>query len=73
MKPMNPSTPRGIFDPDVEVVVKSNYGAEAIYVVSQQATAISHLTGRKTVTRSDINALKALGFNFKDVTVRVDF
>jgi hypothetical protein len=73
MSEMNRSTPQGRFERDIQVEVKHNFGTEHIYVVSHHATAISHITGRKTVTRADINALKALGFHFENVSERVDF
>ena len=48
----------------IKVKVKQNYGTDAVYVVSKHREAISRLTGRKTVTESDISALRALGFDF---------
>jgi len=50
------------FIPEVKVEMKSHYGSEHKYVVSDHAEAIAALTGRKTVTDKDIQALKALGF-----------
>ena len=45
----------------VQVEIRNNYGNEAIYVVSSHAEAISQLTGKKTINRSDIQALLKLG------------
>lgn len=52
----------------IKVDIKQAYGNTHVYVVSGQAEAISKLTGRKTVTQADIDALKELGFNFEQVT-----
>jgi hypothetical protein len=47
---------------EIHVVVKSVYGNDLIYVVEPWAAAyISTLTGKKTVTKHDIEALKGLG------------
>lgn len=48
----------------IEVETREHYGTAHIYVTSDHAAAIAALTGRKTVTASDIKALKALGFSF---------
>lgn len=44
----------------------SKYGNDLMYAVDQQ-DAISRLTGRKTLIKSDMDALKDLGFEFKEV------
>ena len=48
----------------IELEVRSNYGNEAIYVVSSHASAVRTLTGKKTISRQDIEALTALGHTF---------
>ena len=52
----------------IKVEVKNNYGSEAIYIVSSQSSAIKTLTGKKTISRTDISALQDLGFVFETVT-----
>ena len=50
---------------NIEVQIKNVYGNELKYVTDvEQAKLISILTGRLTVTDSDIKALKGLGFTF---------
>lgn len=51
-----------------EIIVETvnQYGVERIRVVDQKLRdVISSLTGRKTLLKSDIVALKALGFEFR--------
>tara|TARA_R100000458_G_C8231549_1_gene213090 strand:- start:278 stop:544 length:267 start_codon:yes stop_codon:yes gene_type:complete len=45
------------------VEIRSNYGNEAIYVVSENAEAVRTLTKKKTIDRSDIAALRSLGLS----------
>lgn len=45
----------------VQIEIRNNYGNEAIYVVSSHASAIRTLTGKKTISRADIQALQDLG------------
>lgn len=45
---------------------QNNYGNEQFYAVDQ-AEAIGKLTGRKTLIDRDIEALKELGFEFKEI------
>lgn len=49
------------------IVEKTNhYGLERIYVVDEKLReAISSLTGRKSLFKRDIEALKVLGFTFQ--------
>ena len=50
---------------NIEVQIKNVYGNELKYVTDvEQAKLISQLTGRTTVTDSDISALKGVGFTF---------
>lgn len=44
------------------------YGVVKFYVKETEvAQAISTLTGRKTITEQDMEALKSLGFTFEEV------
>jgi len=52
----------------IKVEVKNNYGSEAIYIASSHSSAIRTLTGKKTISRTDISALQDLGFVFETVT-----
>lgn len=52
------------FDPTIKVDVKSHYGTDHVYIISDHAEAIAALTGKKTLTERNIEALKALGFSF---------
>lgn len=50
------------------LVVKSNYGNDQAYIIDEEiASCISSLTGRKTLTHTDQNALVQLGFTFNQV------
>lgn len=49
----------------VKVEVKEHYGTERIYVVSEHQEYIQRLTGHKTITKADVEALKGLGFKFE--------
>ena len=49
----------------IRIYERQNYGAPAIYATGEYADAIRSLTGRKTLTHSDIKGLKALGFDFE--------
>lgn len=52
----------------VKAIIKHNYGQPLIYVlVSPAKHAISKLTGRKTINRRDIAALKVLGIDVEIV------
>ena len=54
---------------NIEIQIKNVYGNELKYVTDvDQAKLISQLTGRTTVTDSDIRALKGLGFTFSVFT-----
>jgi len=45
----------------IQIEIRNNYGNEAIYIVSSHASAVSQLTGKKTISRADIQALQDLG------------
>lgn len=52
----------------ITVFTRRAYGEERVYPAdSYQATAISDLTGCKTLTLSHIQALGALGFEFEEI------
>lgn len=52
----------------IEYYSKEVYGLEKLYVADENtATIISNLTGRKTLSTSDIGALNLLGFTLKQV------
>ena len=44
---------------------KTNYGTTHFYIVSEHKDAVQKLTGRKTITSEDADALQALGFVFQ--------
>lgn len=46
----------------IRVGIKNNYGKETMYVISEHPYAVAQLTGKKTIDRRDIEALKQLGF-----------
>jgi len=48
---------------NITITIKSNYGNEAIYPICNAGKNILKLTGRKTLTRSDINILKNMGYS----------
>ena len=49
----------------IKVQIKSNYGQEAIYPLCEVGFNITQLTGRKTLTRTDIKVLKRLGYSIE--------
>jgi hypothetical protein len=50
---------------NVLVKVREVYGVRRVYVQSFQAGPLKALTGRETLTDSDIKALKSLGYSFQ--------
>jgi len=46
---------------NIMIWTRNVYGKQNIYVAGEEGEAIAKLTGKKTVTLSDIKALKALG------------
>jgi len=52
----------------IDVDIKEHYGQRHVYIVSEHKEYVTALTGHKTITESDINALKALGFKFETYT-----
>ncbi len=53
-------------DSVIEYYKKSNYGATHMYIKSSHKDAISMLTNAKTLTPINMEALKDLGFTFKE-------
>lgn len=51
----------------VEVEVKSVYGNELIYPANEAAQIFAQIAGKKTLSRSDLNLIKALGFDVTQV------
>jgi len=51
----------------LEVSIKTVYGVERIYPMNDNARSITHLIGKKTFTREDIEVLKRLGFEIVQV------
>lgn len=52
----------------IEYYCQGNYGQDYFYIIDTNiAQAVSRLTGRKTLTQSDFNALRSLGFELKEV------
>lgn len=52
----------------IKIEVRTVYGNETIYVVSDHKEAIRQLTRKLTINYGDIDALKKLGFTFQQVT-----
>lgn len=46
----------------ITVEIRSNYGVEAIYPTCEAGKLVLQLTGRKTLTRGDLDVLKRLGY-----------
>ena len=49
------------------IQIKQNYGKEAIYPACEKSRMFADLIGAKTLTRANIEAIKALGYSFKVV------
>lgn len=50
----------------IEYYVKQVYGVEHFYILNYEiAVSVYGLTGRKTLTRSDMRHLTAMGFTFE--------
>jgi hypothetical protein len=48
----------------IQAYERRNYGQTAIYATGPLAPHITALTGRKTLTETDIRTLRAMGFYF---------
>lgn len=46
----------------IQIQRRNVYGNELLYVISAHAHAVSVLTGKKTVSYSDLRGLEQLGF-----------
>ena len=51
----------------IDYYEKQNYGTPALYITGQYKAAIADLTGRRTITLRDMQALNRLGFTFNRV------
>lgn len=49
---------------DLTIEIKSIYGEEKIYPACAKSQAFCDLLGQKTLTRSNINKIKAMGYTF---------
>jgi len=58
---------QGHIDPVIEYYKKNNYGATHMYIKSKHKDPIKTLTNKATLIPADMEALKALGFTFKEV------
>jgi hypothetical protein len=53
----------------IKYYIKDIYSKPLVYVADKkEAQALQLLTDRKTLTRSDMEALRQLGFDFEEVT-----
>jgi hypothetical protein len=55
------------FNAVIQFVTKNVYSKELVYVTSEHKEALETLTGKKTLTDSDVKALKNLGFVFHHI------
>lgn len=51
----------------LEVCIKNVYGVERIYPMNATAEEVCRLIGRKTLNRNDLEILKRLGYEIKQV------
>ena len=56
----------------IEVQIKSVYGNELIYPVCDVAKLFASFSGKKTLSHADINRIKALGYEIKNVALSLD-
>lgn len=54
-------------DKIIKYYIKKAYGRALVYITTDHKAAIQKLTGRETLTDSDIDALKTLGYTFEQV------
>jgi hypothetical protein len=54
----------------VKVEVRSVYGNEAIYPVCFYAARFAGIAGKKTLSRTDLMNIKALGFTVEEVSIK---
>ena len=65
---INTDTKR-LMDNVIQIETRSVNGNDLMYVVSEQADAIKSLTGKKTIDRHDIAALRSLGLVVEAATI----
>jgi len=58
-------------DKKILIQIRSSYGRDNIYVVSEHAEAIQSLTNKKTIDACDIRQLEVLGFVVEQVPLLV--
>ena len=58
-------------DKKILIQIRSSYGRDNIYVVSEHAAAIQSLTNKKTIDACDMRQLEALGFVIEQVPLLV--
>lgn len=59
-------------DITISIKRKENYGTSMIYVCEPEfATAISQLTGKRTVSEKDLTALQTLGVKIRDIDAEI--
>ena len=56
----------------VTVQIKNVYGNELIYPICDTAKLFAGFTGKKTLSHADINRIKALGYEIKNVALSLD-
>ena len=49
----------------IQVTIKNVYGNETIYPACEKSKLFARLAGHKTLTRADIETIKALGYTFE--------
>ena len=50
---------------NILIEIKNVYGKEVIYPKCEKSTLIAKMLGQKTLTRSNLQYLKEIGFTFK--------
>jgi len=55
----------------LQVTIKNVYGNETIYPACEQSKLLAKLAGHKTLTRYDIELIKALGYTVEVITNNV--
>ncbi len=58
---------------EIKVIVKNVYGNTNVYPACPTAKILCQLTGRKTLTHTDLQNIKALGYNVVNVTAQPTF
>ena len=63
---MSEDTPNPYMHTIITTEKRTAYGQDRTYVVGKHAKAIQHLTGKKTLSWGDIDALTSLGFQLRE-------